>query len=83
MDNIIKSKLSTNEHHIKATLEEGIPTGGTRDYNKLLNKPSINSTELIGNYNEIDPTVPQWAKDSEPEELTEVDVEFIWRSIFK
>lgn len=37
-------------------------TGGTRDYELLVNKPSINGEELIGNYDEIDPTVPEWAK---------------------
>lgn len=35
-----------------------------KDYEQLDNKPSINGTELIGNYDEIDPTVPEWAKES-------------------
>lgn len=34
-----------------------------RDYNLLYNHPSINGTEHVGNYNEIDPTVPGWAKE--------------------
>ena len=33
-----------------------------RDYQLLENKPTINGTELFDNYNEIDPTVPEWAK---------------------
>lgn len=37
-------------------------SGGTNDYQKLINKPSINGTKLYDNYNEIDPTVPDWAK---------------------
>lgn len=37
---------------------------GIDDYNALTNKPSINGIPLIGNYNEIDPTVPSWAKAS-------------------
>jgi len=32
------------------------------DYEKLNHLPSINGTVLIGNYDEIDPTVPEWAK---------------------
>lgn len=34
----------------------------TNDYRKLDHKPSINGTVLVNNYNEIDPTVPAWAK---------------------
>lgn len=37
---------------------------GIDNYNDLLNKPSINGIPLVGNYNEIDPTVPLWAKAS-------------------
>lgn len=33
------------------------------DYKKLINKPSINGTVLEGNIDEIDPTIPQWAKE--------------------
>lgn len=32
------------------------------DYQKLINLPTINGTRLFDNYNEIDPTVPIWAK---------------------
>lgn len=35
---------------------------GTRDYNKLKNKPKLNGNEIIGEVEEIDPTVPTWAK---------------------
>ena len=57
------------------------PTGsgsGTYDYTELINKPSINGEELIGNYNEIDPTVPEWAKEATkpnytPEEVGAID----------
>lgn len=50
----------------------GTTTGGTRNYEKLNNKPSINDVELIGNKTltelglaseETDPTVPDWAKE--------------------
>ena len=35
---------------------------GTSDYNKLKNKPRLNGNEIIGEVEEIDPTVPTWAK---------------------
>lgn len=35
---------------------------GTNDYNKLRNKPKLNGNEIIGEVEEIDPTVPAWAK---------------------
>lgn len=35
---------------------------GTNDYNKLKNKPKLNGNEIIGEVEEIDPTVPTWAK---------------------
>ena len=54
----------------------------TNDYEKLKNKPKINNTELIGNYNEIDPTVPNWAKDEEPEEMSIADIYDVWHSVF-
>ena len=39
----------------------------TSDYRQLLNRPSINGTSLLDNYDEIDPTVPDWAKkDNKP-----------------
>lgn len=38
--------------------------GDAIDYNMAINKPKINGTTLIGNYDEIDPTVPKWAKNN-------------------
>lgn len=35
---------------------------GTSDYNKLKNKPKLNGNEIIGEVEEIYPTVPTWAK---------------------
>lgn len=35
---------------------------GTTDYEKLRNKPKLNGNEIIGEVEEIDPTVPSWAK---------------------
>lgn len=69
--------------------------GGVKDYRYLANKPSINGTELYDNYNEIDPTVPDWAKtefkpEYTPEEIGAInvddemslaDIKAIWDSI--
>lgn len=35
---------------------------GTDDYEKLNNIPTLNGLPIIGNINECDPTVPEWAK---------------------
>lgn len=37
--------------------------GGTSDYNKLKNKPTLNGKEIIGAMEEEDPTVSGWAKE--------------------
>lgn len=79
---------------ITLTVEEEKPIGmvaedvvevTTSDYEKLINHPSINGTKLIGNYDEIDPTVPEWVKNQteEPQEMGETHIEFLWESIFK
>lgn len=54
----------------------------TKDYRKLDHKPSINGTELYDNYDEIDPTVPNWAKGEEPETMTFNEIYDIWNSVF-
>lgn len=54
----------------------------TSDYQKLNNKPSINGTELFDNYDEIDPTVPNWAKGDEPTEMSITEIYDIWQSVF-
>ena len=70
--------------------------GGTYNYLELFNKPSINGTELIGNYDEIDPTVHGWAKEptkpdytaeevgaiDEDNEVSFSDLLSAWREIF-
>ena len=58
--------LQKDDDCIKADFSDyivsGGGTGGTNDYRKLINKPKINGTVLQEDYNEIDPTVPAWAK---------------------
>lgn len=56
---------------------------GTNNYKELKNKPKINNTELVDNYDEIDPTVPSWVKShDEPREMTTIEIATIWNSIF-
>lgn len=69
---------------------------GTEDYRILKNKPTINGERLVDNYNEIDPTVPGWAKDSfkprytadevgaidSDSELSFSDIKAVWDSVF-
>jgi hypothetical protein len=69
---------------------------GTTNYEELSNLPSINGTTLKGNYNELDPTVPDWAKDNlKPKysadeigaidvrnEISFADIKELWDSIF-
>lgn len=47
---------------------------GTSDYNKLKNKPTLNGKEIIGAMEEIDPTVPTWAKSETRPVYTPEDV---------
>lgn len=53
---------------------------GVRDYNELINKPTLNGEVIQGDMSEIDPTVPNWAKTSAkpeytPEEVNAVNVD--------
>lgn len=47
---------------VEANINEGFINGGSSDYNKLKNKPTLNGITIEGNMNETDPTVPDWAK---------------------
>lgn len=42
--------------------EVAMNTGGTNDYNRLINHPTMDGREIIGDIREQDPTVPEWAK---------------------
>lgn len=106
-DRIIKLKLISNKEimdlrpvkaeELKFKMGDVIDTGGTKNYNTLINKPSINGVELIGNYDEIDPTVPDWAKNENKPDytapevgavdrnnaMTFVDIKKAWDTFFK
>lgn len=75
---------------------QGVIPVAMNNYRRLTNKPHINGTELYDNYDEIDPTVPSWAKESnkpeytaeevgaldEDAEMSLTDVKSIWDMIF-
>ena len=95
-DNEVNIGVESNDLEVSLGLNEAIGGGGTNDYRKLKNKPSINGTDLYDNYNEIDPTVHGWAKEphkpsytaeevgavDEDNEMSFTAVKAIWDSIF-
>lgn len=56
----IEIDVKDESDHIQLDLDEEYV--GTTDYEKLRNKPKLNGNEIIGEVEEIDPTVPLWAK---------------------
>lgn len=58
--NSIEIDVKDESDHIQFGLNEEYV--GTTDYEKLRNKPKLNGNEIIGDVEEIDPTVPLWAK---------------------
>lgn len=88
----IKLVVNEEEEHIGLSIEDddeqikmqpkNVMEVITSDYRKLNNKPTINGTELYDNYDEIDPTVPDWAKREEPEEMSYSEIYELWQSVF-
>lgn len=58
--NNIEMDIKDESDHIRFGLNEEYV--GTTDYEKLRNKPKLNGNEIVGEVEEIDPTVPAWAK---------------------
>lgn len=58
--NSIEIDVKDESDHIQFGLNEQYV--GTTDYEKLRNKPKLNGFEIVGDVEEIDPTVPTWAK---------------------
>ena len=91
----IKMRVQPENTPIKMKVKEH-GSGGTSDYLDLYNKPSINGKELIGNFDEEDPTVHPWAKEAlKPEytaeevgavsvenEMSFADIKSAWDTIF-
>lgn len=106
-DILINTEVSLLEADVEMIAEDEIPIeitfkeeividGETRDYRKLINKPTINGEELYDNYDEIDPTVPSWAKEEtkpsytaeevgaidQNSEMSLADIKAVWDSVF-
>lgn len=88
----IKLVVSEAEEHVNMSVDssddvtlqaQNVVEVITSDYRKLNNKPTINNTELYDNYDEIDPTVPNWAKGEEPSEMSIAEIYDVWSSVFK
>lgn len=94
---LIDVEMEVDGIELEADIEPAVNLGSTNDYNQLINRPKINGTVLHGNYNEIDPTVPDWAKQenkpqysaeevgalNENNEMGFANVKAIWDSVFK
>lgn len=69
-----KMRMSVDEEEqMSLTVDENVK-GTVGDYNDLLNKPTLNGKEIIGDVVETDPTVPAWAKNSTKPEYTSEEV---------
>ncbi len=65
---IIKASFVQSQDESPTLHAEVQTVTSTSDYNELQNIPRLNGELLMGNVNEIDPTVPSWAKsNSKPE----------------
>ena len=80
--------MDANIMELDVTLQEVVNLGGTTDYEKLQNLPSLNGVKIIGNMAEIDPTVPGYVKEGKAVNEENVgtigilDVKRIWDSVF-
>lgn len=70
--NNIEIDVKDESDHIQLGLNEEYV--GTTDYEKLRNKPKLNGNEIIGEVEEIDPTVPLWAKEETRPVYTPEDI---------
>lgn len=76
----IKSKIIPNENIIKAKCKDVVRVA--EDYEKLKNLPTLDGRTIVGDIPELDPTVPDWAKDTKPQEMSFSDIKGVWDSIF-
>lgn len=60
--NDIQMNIQDESDKLQIKINDGKFIEGTNDYNKLKNKPKLNGNEIVGEVEEIDPTVPTWAK---------------------
>ena len=72
IEQLITLSQEDNSEQLVTVAEETVSVGGTKDYNRLNNKPQINDVELIGNKSFEDLGV---------ESLTNIEIENIINSI--
>jgi hypothetical protein len=57
-------EIDSNELQIELEIDSSVKVSGTDDYNDLINLPTLNGETIKGDMTEIDPTVPEWSKQS-------------------
>lgn len=85
-DSTINMRMSDDSSiNIGLSVQEQIQPVIANNYEQLINKPSLDGREIIGNIQEQDPTVPNWAKQetkpnydfSEIEDVDSISLSFI------
>lgn len=66
--------VSTRDGDLQTVLDNIEKQSTTKDYNDLINKPVVNGTELEGEVEITDPTIPQWAKEENKPTYTAEEV---------
>lgn len=54
--------MTSDTEVLEVELDEAVRVPMSRDYNDLLNIPTLDGIQIKGNIRERDPTVPEWAK---------------------
>ena len=70
----IKAKVLLDDLVIKTRITD-TSKGGTDNYNDLYNLPTLNGVVIKGDMEEIDPTVPEWAKQENKPEYTVEEID--------
>lgn len=66
-------EISSDTETLELDIQQGSPRSGTGDYNDLINKPSINSVELVGD---------KTFEDLGDSPLTNVEIQEIFNRVF-
>lgn len=64
----------SEEEQVELEVEESGSASGIKDYNDLLNKPTLNGKVIEGAITEEDPTVPAWAKNATKPSYTPAEI---------
>ncbi len=58
----IDMEIDQDDNTVSLDVKEVYQVGTGDDYEKLKNKPRLNGRVIVGDIEETDPTVPEWAK---------------------